>query len=857
MKPWAHLRDSVRNMHRRLNDITQCFPINFCFQDWQTADGTEYIRVYFLMNKFIYYCDSPRNDRHHTTSNNNSYQSSPSTSSGSTKHHHQRHHYHHHHHHHSSRERIGSSSSNKRDVLDAKPLHPNSLLVGNIYHIDSFTFDSASSRFVFAIDKYLYYFDDHPGTNEAPHVPTKIETRCFDIKTDFQICPSNPDIISFCCNGDIWCVNIKTSETVRLTDVSSISSPSHRANGNPISLPCHIKDNHSISSLSSLSSSTSSQNESSTTSSGSCKDYFKPDSAPFLVGQPSHVIKEEFRRHQGYWWRPETDYHVVNYSEDYSEYQLLYEETDQSLVEVVSLPSMDGCTEDQRFPKAGKANPKSKLKIIKFKLSTREKKIYDLVNCDVEPPLNEIFPGYEYLLRAGWLGQEAIWCQLLNRDQTHLVIVLISLTGSFESQIIYEERNDTYWVRVHDIFHFLNASKVNCQPITCGSELTFLWSSEETGYRHLYFIRVKLGNKESSCRLIMKRQLTEGPWEINDKDLWVDEEEMLIYFCGLRDTPLEKQLYTLSYVDCINDKYRTSETKTKIHRLTESNYTQSNIAFDASCSIFINIQSNISVPPFGFVNRIVTPTKFRRDSRRLPDSKRIALLIVNSYNYPIFQNSNLSYMKSIGTMSNSLMYDCPVDLLPGLTKPELFCCQLTSGELIYGSVFKPEFMESGMRYPTVLEIYGGPEIQLVTNNFMNLRHPTRHLLSSEGYVVVLIDCRGSSGRGVSFEAHTHKRMGQVEIADQVEVLKWLAKNTGYIDLNRVAIKGWSYGGYLALMALAQYPKVFKIAIAGAPVTNWHMYDSAYTERFMGSPSQNPDGYYKGNVLNYVHMFPDQ
>jgi len=205
----------------------------------------------------------------------------------------------------------------------------------------------------------------------------------------------------------------------------------------------------------------------------------------------------------------------------------------------------------------------------------------------------------------------------------------------------------------------------------------------------------------------------------------------------------------------------------------------------------------------------------------------------------------------------SVTHECQADLLPGLGKPELFCCQLASGELIYGSIFKPEFMESGVRYPTVLEIYGGPEVQLVSNSFMDLRQPARHLLSSEGYVVVLIDCRGSSRRGMTFEAHAFHRMGQVEMADQVEVINWLAKNTDYIDLNRVAIKGWSYGGYMALMALIQYPEVFKIAIAGAPLVDWYQYDSAYSERFMGLPDENEESYQKANILNQVNLFPDQ
>jgi len=124
-------------------------------------------------------------------------------------------------------------------------------------------------------------------------------------------------------------------------------------------------------------------------------------------------------------------------------------------------------------------------------------------------------------------------------------------------------------------------------------------------------------------------------------------------------------------------------------------------------------------------------------------------------------------------------------------------------------------------------------------------------------------------------------MGTVELNDQVEMLQWLAETTGYIDLNRVALHGWSYGGYLSLMGLIQYPDVFKVcahrccfpysritvlincyrynlqlAIAGAPVTSWNFYDTGYTERYMDLPQNNPHGYMAGSILTYVNKFPD-
>jgi len=145
----------------------------------------------------------------------------------------------------------------------------------------------------------------------------------------------------------------------------------------------------------------------------------------------------------------------------------------------------------------------------------------------------------------------------------------------------------------------------------------------------------------------------------------------------------------------------------------------------------------------------------------------------------------------------------------------------------------------------------------VSNSFKGMRQLRMHMLASQGYCVICIDSRGSKNRGVQFESHLRGRLGTVELADQVEVFRILAKQLGFIDLNRVAIHGWSYGGYLSLMGLVHYPDLFKVAIAGAPVTSWEFYDTGYTERYMDLPENNRQGYHAGSVLSYINKFPDE
>ncbi|KAF9147433.1 dipeptidylpeptidase [Linnemannia schmuckeri] len=189
---------------------------------------------------------------------------------------------------------------------------------------------------------------------------------------------------------------------------------------------------------------------------------------------------------------------------------------------------------------------------------------------------------------------------------------------------------------------------------------------------------------------------------------------------------------------------------------------------------------------------------------------------------------------------------------------EFFTFMSSDNVQLHGCLYRPANYNAGQKYPTLVSIYGGPRSQMVTNEYKLPKFLRVFLATQLGYAVVMIDGRGSNDRGVEFEGRLRYQMGQIEVRDQVEGLQFLAKpeNGGLVDINRVAISGWSYGGYLTLMALAQYPQIFKIAIAGAPVTQWELYNTAYTERYMGLVQENKEGYDKSNLLNWVDRFPD-
>ncbi|KAJ3371873.1 dipeptidylpeptidase [Allomyces arbusculus] len=171
----------------------------------------------------------------------------------------------------------------------------------------------------------------------------------------------------------------------------------------------------------------------------------------------------------------------------------------------------------------------------------------------------------------------------------------------------------------------------------------------------------------------------------------------------------------------------------------------------------------------------------------------------------------------------------------------------------------------GARYPTLLQVYGGPDVALVTNEYYAARGGGALVRVVEalhvGLAVVAVDGRGAAHaeHGRAFEAAIRGddgTLGDRELADHVVAVEMLTGMEGAcLDPRRVAVAGWSYGGYLALMALAKYPDVFRVAVAGAPVVSWEEYDSAYAERFLGSPAARPDAYATSSVLTYAHLFP--
>ena len=313
-----------------------------------------------------------------------------------------------------------------------------------------------------------------------------------------------------------------------------------------------------------------------------------------------------------------------------------------------------------------------------------------------------------------------------------------------------------------------------------------LWSSERTGFRHLSV------HDASGVEL---RTLTEGKWVVT-RVVALDERGGWVYFMATRESPLERHLYRVPLAGG------------ELEQLTEeAGWHDAGVS--PSGDAFVDTSSSVERAP------VVT-------LRSLAGTDPLTL----------YDNNGLT--------ASTL----------GVQVPEFLSLQADDGTELWGSIYRPEPLEEGRRYPLVVSVYGGPHAQLVTNSWGAAVDMRAQYLAQQGYVVFRVDNRGSANRGLAFEAALNRRMGTVEVEDQVAAVRFLA-SMPYVDEERVGIYGWSYGGYMSCMCLMQEPEVFKVGVAGAPVTHWDGYDTGYTERYMGTPQDNEAGYEQGAVMTHV------
>ncbi len=467
-------------------------------------------------------------------------------------------------------------------------------------------------------------------------------------------------------------------------------------------------------------------------------------------GELDWVYPEELDLTTAYWWSPDSS-------------KIAFLQLDES--PVVQYPLVDelsyrGDWIAERYPVAGTANPAARVGVaavpggaVKWMDTGADRSVL--------------------LGRVNWApDSRRLAIQRLNRVQNRLDLLLAD-AGTGRAQTILTE-TDPAWINLSDDLHiFADLHR-------------FLWSSERSGYRHLYLY--DLQGKQIA-------QLTHGNWEVEAVES-VDEAGGQVYFTSTQASPLERQLY------------RVSLSGGQPVRITKQPGNHSiNAAPDAAH--FVDVYSTAMKPP--------------RQDLYSADGSPVAAL--NENKVPELESYRLSPVEFV--------------TVPG-----------PDGTMLNAEITKPRGFDPSRKYPVLVYLYGGPHVQLVRDMWQGANFLWNEMMAEKGFVIFTLDNRGSAGRGHAFETAIYHRFGEAELADQLAGVNWLKKQP-YVDGERIGVWGWSFGGYLACLAMLRAGDIFKAGFAGAPVTDWRFYDTIYTERYMGTPQENPEGYRDSSPVNYA------
>lgn len=319
----------------------------------------------------------------------------------------------------------------------------------------------------------------------------------------------------------------------------------------------------------------------------------------------------------------------------------------------------------------------------------------------------------------------------------------------------------------------------------------FLWTSDQSGFKHIYLYN--LANPSEV------KQLSKGNWPLTDF-YGMDESNGTLYFQTAKVSPLNREICS------INIKGK----KFKILRSTAGTWSGS--------------------PSKGF--------------------KYWLLNYSNANQAPVMTIANQNFTDVRILISNEELQKTCKEY--GFTQKTFLQFETESGISLNAWIIKPPDFDPSKKYPLFMYMYGGPGSQSVQNRWGGSNLVWFEMLAQKGYVVVSVDNRGTGGRGAVFTKQIYLHLGQKEVDDQIQAAQYFGR-LPYIDAERIGVFGWSYGGYMAANCITRGAGVFKAAISVAPVTHWKFYDSIYTERFMRTPEENPEGYESGSPLNYANL----
>jgi dipeptidyl-peptidase-4 len=315
----------------------------------------------------------------------------------------------------------------------------------------------------------------------------------------------------------------------------------------------------------------------------------------------------------------------------------------------------------------------------------------------------------------------------------------------------------------------------------------FIMQSQKDGYNHLYLYSIK-----GECI----KQLTNGPWVVLDV-LGFNQKTKSVVIASNEMRPLQRNLYA---VDIATGKRTPLDNGEGVHR---------GVLSEGTGTLLYDKWNNPTTPNNIDVVQMAKGKPQAKNLLTAPDPWA-------DYVQPIFESGTLK-------------------AADGVTD-------------LYWRMVKPHDFNPAKKYPTVVYVYGGPHAHNVEASWHWYSRSWETYMAQKGYIVFILDNRGSENRGRDFEQATFRQLGQVEMQDQMKGVDYL-KSLPYVDSKRLGVHGWSYGGYMTISLMTNYPDVFKVGVAGGPVIDWHWYEVMYGERYMDTPQQNPDGYAKTSLIS--------
>ena len=313
----------------------------------------------------------------------------------------------------------------------------------------------------------------------------------------------------------------------------------------------------------------------------------------------------------------------------------------------------------------------------------------------------------------------------------------------------------------------------------------FIMQSQKDGYNHLYLFDTN--GKEL-------KQITKGEWVVMEV-LGFNKKQKSIIFKANKEHPLHHRLYSVSMTGTIQQL----ETVDGVH--------------------------NGLLSPSGnfLIDRFTTPTR-----------PRVIDVVDITRKTP--QHTNLLEAEDPWTGYQQPIFECgSIKAADGVTD-------------LYYRMVKPADFNPEKKYPTVVYVYGGPHANNVQASWHWASRSWETYMAQKGYIIFILDNRGSQYRGRAFEQATFHQLGQIEMQDQMKGVDYL-RTLPYVDMNRLGVHGWSFGGFMTISLMTNYPDVFKVGVAGGPVIDWKWYEVMYGERYMGTPQNNPEGYAKTSLIS--------